>query len=113
MQEVPDRYVNDDFRHELAFYTEGLLFTGCAHSGLENILAACPFPVNTVVGGLHLLDNHESEDNLSELAYRLTGSYPWTKTPFMDKSKKSPRFLSTKGLFFVFSYAIRRVKHRK
>ena len=72
-------YVNDDFRHELALYTDGLLFTGCAHSGLENILAACPFPVNTVVGGFHLLDNHESEDNLSELAFRLTESYPQTQ----------------------------------
>ena len=37
-----DSYVNDDFRHELALYTDGLLFTGCAHSALENILAACP-----------------------------------------------------------------------
>lgn len=70
---------NDDFRHELALYTDGLLFTGCAHSGLENILAACPFPVNTVVGGFHLLDNHESEDKLSELAYRLTDAYPQTQ----------------------------------
>ena len=48
-------YVNDDFRHELALYTDGLLFTGCAHSGLENILAACPWPVHTVIGGFHLL----------------------------------------------------------
>ena len=65
--------------HELALYTDGLLFTGCAHSGLENILAACPFPVNTIVGGFHLLDNHESEDKLSELAYRLTDAYPQTQ----------------------------------
>ena len=95
-------YVNDDFRHELALYTDGLLFTGCAHSGLENILAACPFPVNTVVGGFHLLDDYElteqrepssslewpsrdgsrrsqSEDKLSELAYRLTDAYPQTQ----------------------------------
>ena len=72
-------YVNDDFRHELALYTDGLLFTGCAHSGLENILAACLFPVNTVVGGFHLLDNHESEDKLSELAYRLMDAYPQTQ----------------------------------
>ena len=61
-------YVFDDFRHELALY-----------SGLENILAACPFPVNTVVGGFHLLDNHESEDKLSELAFRLTDAYPQTQ----------------------------------
>ena len=101
--ENPDgSYVNDDFRHELALYTGGLLFTGCAHSGLENILAACPFPVNTVVGGFHLLDDYElteqrepssslewpsrdgsrrsqGEDKLSELAYRLTDAYPQTQ----------------------------------
>ena len=64
-------YVNDDFRHELALYTKGLLFTGCAHSGLENILAACPFPVNTIVGGFHLLDAHESEEELKALSKRL------------------------------------------
>ena len=72
-------YVFDDFRHELALYTGGLLFTGCAHSGLENILAACPFPVNTVVGGFHLLDNHEGEAKLTDLSYRLTDAYPHTQ----------------------------------
>ena len=76
VENTDDSYANDDFRHELALYIDGLLFTGCAHSGLENILAACQFPVNTVVGGFHLLDNHESEDKLSELAHRLTDAYP-------------------------------------
>jgi len=71
-------YIPDYFRHELALYTDGLLFTGCAHSGLENILAATPFSVNEVVGGFHLLDGHETEDELRELAYRLTDSYPQT-----------------------------------
>ena len=71
-------YVNDDFRHELALYTEGLLFTGCAHSGLENILSACPYPVNTVVGGFHLLDNHEAEEELIQLGKRLKETYPQT-----------------------------------
>ena len=71
-------YIPDNFSHELALYTNGLLFTGCAHSGLENILAATPFPVNEVVGGFHLLDGHESEEELSELAYRLIDSYPKT-----------------------------------
>ena len=79
VQTSNEDYINDDFCHELALYTDGLLFTGCAHSGLENILAACPFPVNTVVGGFHLLDNHESEDKLSELAHRLTDAYPQTQ----------------------------------
>lgn len=72
-------YVNDDFRHELALYVDGLLFTGCAHSGLENILAACSFPVNTVVGGFHLLDDHESEEELTSLAQRLKAKYPNTQ----------------------------------
>ena len=69
-------YVNDDFRHELALYTDGLLFTGCAHSGLENILAACPYPLKTVVGGFHLLDDHETTEEITELAKILTGAYP-------------------------------------
>ena len=71
-------YVNDDFRHELALYTNGLLFTGCAHNGLENILAACPYPVKTVIGGFHLLDDHETPEELVELAKRLTEGYPNT-----------------------------------
>lgn len=69
-------YVNDDFRHELALYTDGLLFTGCAHSGLENILATCPYPLKTVVGGFHLLDDHETTEEITELAKILTGAYP-------------------------------------
>ena len=69
-------YMNDDFRHELALYTDGFLFTGCAHSGLENILAACPYPVKTVVGGFHLLDDHESEEELIALGKRLLESFP-------------------------------------
>ena len=72
-------YIQDDFRHELALYIGGLLFTGCAHSGLENILAACPLPVNTVVGGFHLLDHHESEVKLTELSHRLADAYPQTQ----------------------------------
>ena len=79
VQTAEDDYVNDVFCHELALYTDGVLFTGCAHSGLENILAACPYPIKTVVGGFHLLDNHESEDKLSELAHRLMDAYPQTQ----------------------------------
>ncbi len=72
-------YVNDDFRHELALYTDGFLFTGCAHSGLENILAACPFPVKSIVGGFHLLDGPETAEELMELAGRLKEHYPSTQ----------------------------------
>ena len=69
----------DDFRHELAFYADGLLFTGCAHSGLENILAACPFPIHTVVGGFHLLDGYETKEEINALTQRLKANYPYTQ----------------------------------
>ena len=73
------QYIHDDFRHELALYANGLLFTGCAHSGLENILSACPWPVHTVVGGFHLLDGYESDEELRALAQRLKINYPATQ----------------------------------
>lgn len=79
VRDAEGHYQNDDFRHELALYTEGLLFTGCAHSGLENILAACPWPVTTVLGGFHLLDGMETEDALTALALRLKTHYPDTQ----------------------------------
>ena len=79
VENAEGHYVNDDFRHELALYTGGLLFTGCAHSGLENILAACPYPVKTVVGGFHLLDGQETEEELTALAQRLKAQYPETQ----------------------------------
>lgn len=102
VQDVNGDYIHDDFRHELALYVDGLLFTGCAHSGLENILAACPYHVNFVVGGFHLLDGQElpeqrkpsssierpnrdgsrqsqSEEELQELAERLKEQYPTTR----------------------------------
>ena len=79
VQDSDGNYVQDTFRHELALYTEGLLFTGCAHSGLENILAACPWPVHTVVGGFHLLDGLENSDEMISLARRLKDNYPATQ----------------------------------
>ena len=79
VEDANGKYVNDDFRHELALYIGGFLFTGCAHSGLENILAACPYPVKSVVGGFHLLDGQESEEELLELAERLKVHYPTTR----------------------------------
>lgn len=76
VRDVEGQFFSDDFRHELALYIDGLLFTGCAHSGLENILAACPWPVSTVVGGFHLLDGYEKKDELVGLAQRLMKSHP-------------------------------------
>jgi len=76
VQDSQGEFIHDDFRHELAFYADGLLFTGCAHSGLENILEACPWPVHTVLGGFHLIDRQESEALLTALGQRLMANYP-------------------------------------
>ena len=77
--DVNGDYIHDDFRHELALYVDGLLFTGCAHSGLENILSACPWPVHSVVGGFHLLDGQETDDKIKALSQRLKAKYPETQ----------------------------------
>ncbi|MBR3064017.1 MAG: MBL fold metallo-hydrolase, partial [Bacteroidales bacterium] len=42
--------VPDDFSHEMACYVDGLLYTGCAHNGLENILDACYPQVSFLTG---------------------------------------------------------------
>ena len=73
------KYIHDDFRHELVLYTDGLLFTGCAHNGLENILSACPWPVHSVVGGFHLLDNYETDEELAALSERLNTHFSETR----------------------------------
>ena len=79
VQLADDRDMHDNFCHEIALYLDGLLFTGCAHRGLENILAASPGPIHFVVGGFHLLDGLESEEELISLANRLTITYPQTQ----------------------------------
>ena len=78
VQDTDGSFVHDDFSHEIALYVDGLLFTGCAHNGLENILAACPWPVHTVVGGFHLLDGLQSEEEIAALTQRLKTNYPNT-----------------------------------
>ena len=79
VQDANGDYIHDNFRHELALYVDGLLFTGCAHSGLENILSACPWPVHSVVGGFHLLDGQETDDEIKALAQGLKAKYPETQ----------------------------------
>ena len=79
MEDAEGQLRLDDFRHELALYVDGFLFTGCAHCGLENMLLACPWPVHTVLGGFHLLDGKESEGELKALAERLKTNYPHTQ----------------------------------
>lgn len=76
-------FIPDAFQHELAFVVDGVLFTGCAHNGILNILEAIKEPVKVSIGGFHLLDSHlsehfETEEQLYELATYLMAHYPDT-----------------------------------
>ena len=55
--------------------------TNWPHSGLKNILAACPWLVHTVVGGFHLLDGQELTEQRE-----LSSSLEW---PSRDGSRRS------------------------
>ncbi len=84
VQKDDGKMVLDDFTHEIVLYVDGLLFTGCAHNGVLNIMESCPFPVHTVVGGFHLLDEkqpgeYETEEEVREIAKSLIEKYPDTK----------------------------------
>ena len=80
----------DDFDHELivTFGTEDLVvFTGCGHKGLLNILNAITLNVRQsiryVLGGFHLLDsthhtNYESDLEITELSNYLRTNFPLT-----------------------------------
>jgi len=82
--------VNDDFDHELVvtFGTNFLMvYTGCAHKGLLNMLDSIEKEVDRrvtyVVGGFYLLDstdqnNFETEQEISELAQQLRNNYQFT-----------------------------------
>jgi len=81
---------HDDFKHELfiCFGTEELLvYTGCAHKGLLNMLDAIERgtekPVSKLIGGFHLPDSTESllfetEEELSVIGTELQALYPHT-----------------------------------
>ncbi len=80
----------DDFNHELVicFGTDNLVvYTGCAHKGLLNILASISLyssaRIGTVIGGFHLLDSKtgqefETQNEIKRIAIELKKKYPQT-----------------------------------
>ena len=44
-----------------------------------HVIAHIPWPVHTVVGGFHLLDGQETDDEIKALAQRLKAMYPETQ----------------------------------
>lgn len=90
LQEDNGNLVPDNFTHELIF-TYGndktLVYTGCAHNGLLNIMETVKnmnhLPIGWVVGGFHLLSqekeaSYESEDQLVSIGKTLRTQYPHT-----------------------------------
>lgn len=74
-QKVDNAFVPDDFAHELYLEVEEegkrVLFSGCAHQGIENIMAW--FSPNLFVGGMHL-SHFPLDETFSHLAQTL-GEY--------------------------------------
>ena len=83
IRDAEGEYVADSFCHELAFLVDSVLFTGCAHNGILNIMEAVGEKVRISIGGFHLLDSHlnqeyESDEQLQSLADHLAENYPDT-----------------------------------
>ena len=75
------KFVKDAFRHELAFVVGDVLFTGCAHNGILNILESIQEPIRLSIGGFHLLDSHlsehyETDEQLRDISSELARRYP-------------------------------------
>ena len=75
LMNMEGNYLPDDFRHEqnllLTCNGKRVLFAGCAHSGIVNILDHCrslcgAYP-DTVIGGFHLIDRSTAPEDLAEL----------------------------------------------
>lgn len=83
--------IPDNFKHELILTVGSeklFVFTGCAHSGLLNILQTVKeqtsLPLGWVMGGFHLLDakngsSLETDNQLGELTRYLVNYYPHTE----------------------------------
>ena len=81
-------FQHDDFDHELAVCfgtTELLVYTGCAHNGIMNILdkvkSYIQLPVSCLIGGFHLIDSSEMEffennEELDEISKSIQKEYP-------------------------------------
>lgn len=80
----------DEFKHEIALTlntVDGLVvFSGCAHNGVLNILEACSNYFNKTqiiacIGGTHLIDSdskkaYESESEINQIGKSIISDYP-------------------------------------
>jgi len=77
--------LQDNFAHEIALAintSKGIVvFSGCCHNGLLNILASCSslFPEKEIIsciGGTHLIDNYETITEIQETAHFIKNNHP-------------------------------------
>ncbi len=78
----------DDFTDELilALKTEDglVVVSGCSHRGILNIVdqvkTYCPkCPIRALIGGFHLVDKYESEENIVRIAEKLKEALPQSR----------------------------------
>ena len=89
MKQGDNKIIPDDFNHELIVcfgHEEMIVYSGCAHCGVLNILDSVRQtvgkPVSTLLGGFHLIDGYdgqyETKDELNKLVEKIKTDYPQT-----------------------------------
>lgn len=89
LKDTGEELIIDDFNHELIISfgkKEQVVFTGCTHCGILNILESVKKtvkkPVSTLIGGFHLLydsnGEYETENEIMEIADEILTEYPET-----------------------------------
>lgn len=84
-KDIDNILVEDDFNHEIVIAVgeaDSFIYTGCAHHGLLNMLATADNHsgalIKQVVGGFHLVDGFETEEEIRTIASILKSKYPDT-----------------------------------
>lgn len=90
LKDMSNGLISDDFNHELVISfgkKDVLVYTGCAHKGLLNILDSFNlYPsknIKTVIGGFHLLDSKpeqefETNSEIDVICAEIKNKYPQT-----------------------------------
>lgn len=72
----------DDFSHEIVVAVntpnDGIIISPCSHNGILNTLESCTLlgNISHYIGGTHLVDDFENEDELQSLATTIKQHYP-------------------------------------
>jgi 7,8-dihydropterin-6-yl-methyl-4-(beta-D-ribofuranosyl)aminobenzene 5'-phosphate synthase len=76
VEKINNKFIVDEFKHEMVLALKEndgtVLFTGCSHSGIVNMVNDITDRLNNpqikaVVGGFHTLDKHKNDDYIKNL----------------------------------------------